>query len=133
MPFPTRLAIFDVRGPNGSLFAAVFREDNQLTTLSAPLRPGEIAVIYLTGLGFVSPFVQPGYPAAVVPLSITSVEPVVEFGGARGEVIYSGLTPSFVGLYQINVRVPGNAPKGLQVPLTIDAGLSTTVLVRIVE
>ena len=131
--FSSAPAIFEVQGPNGSLFAAVFREDNQLTTLSAPLRPGEIAVIYLTGLGFVSPPIEPGYPAAEVPLSLTSVTPVVEFGGAPGDVIYSGLTPGLVGLYQINVRVPGSAPKGLQVPLTINAGLSTTVLVRIVE
>ena len=131
--FPSAPAIFEVKGPNDSLFAAVFREDNQLTTLSAPLRPGEIAVIYLTGLGFVSPFVQPGYPAAEVPLSETTVQPQVTFGGVPGGVIYSGLTPGFVGLYQINVSVPGSAPKGLQVPLTIDAGASTTVLVRIVE
>ena len=131
--FPSAPAIFEVQGPNGSLFAAVFREDNQLTTLSAPLRPGEIAVIYLTGLGFVSPFIEPGYPSAEVPLSETTVQPEVTFGGAPGDVIYSGLTPGFVGLYQINVRVPGSAPKGLQVPLTINAGLSTTVLVRIVD
>ena len=82
--FPSAPAIFDVQGPNGSLFAAVFREDNQLTTLSAPLRPGEIAVIYLTGLGFVSPFVEPGYPAAVVPLSLTTVQPEVTFRGSAG-------------------------------------------------
>ena len=131
--FPSAPAIFEVQGPNGSSFAAVFREDNQLTTLSAPLRPGEIAVIYLTGLGFVSPFIEPGFPAAVVPLSTTSVDPSVEFGGAPGDVIFSGLTPGFVGLYQINVSVPLNAPKGLQVPLTISGAASTTVLVRIVE
>ena len=130
---PSAPAIFEVQGPNNSSFAAVFREDNQLTTLSAPLRPNEIAVIYLTGLGFVSPFIQAGYPAAEAPLSLTAVTPTVEFGGAPGEVIFSGLTPGFTGLYQINVRLPLNAPKGLQVPLTVDTGASTTVLVRIVE
>ena len=131
--FSSAPAIFEVQGPNDTLFAAVFRADNQLVTLSAPLRPGEVAVIYLTGLGFVSPFVEPGYPAGEVLLSLTTVQPEVTFGGAPGDVIYSGLTPNLVGLYQINVRIPGNAPKGLQVPLTINAGLSTTVLVRIVE
>ena len=108
---PSAPAIFDVQGPNGSSFAAVFREDNQLTTLSAPLRPGEIAVIYLTGLGFVSPFIEPGFPAAEVPLSETTVQPKVTFGGAPGELIYSGLTPGLVGLYQINVSVPLDAPE----------------------
>ncbi len=131
--FSSAPAIFEVKGPNDTLFAAVFREDNQLTTLSTPLRPGGIAVIYLTGLGFVSPFIQPGYPASVVPLSETTVKPTVSFGRVPGEVTYSGLTPNLVGVYQINVIIPGGAPKGLQVPLTIDTGLSTTVLVRIVE
>ena len=130
---PSAPAIFEVQGPDGSLFPAVFRQDNQLATLSTPLRPGEFAVIYLTGLGSVSPFIAPGHPAAVVPLSLTTVDPVVTFGGAPGELLYSGLTPGFVGLYQINVTIPPNAPKGLQVPLTIEAGTSTTVLVRIVE
>ena len=130
---PSAPAIFQVQGPDGSLFPAVFRQDDQLATLSTPLRPGEFAVIYLTGLGLVSPFIAPGHPAAVVPLSITTVEPKVTFGGAPGELLYSGLTPGFVGLYQINVTIPLNAPKGLQVPLTIEAGASTTALVRIVE
>ena len=130
---PSAPAIFQVQGPDGSLFPAVFRQDDQLATLSTPLRPGEFAVIYLTGLGQVSPFIVPGHPAAVVPLSITMVEPEVTFGGAPGELLYSGLTPGFVGLYQINVTIPLNAPKGLQVPLTIEAGASTTALVRIVE
>ena len=130
---PSAPAIFEVEGPNNSSFAAVFREDNQLTTLSAPLRPNEIAVIYLTGLGFVSPFIQAGFPAAEAPLSLTAVTPAVTFGGAAGEVIFSGLTAGLTGLNQINVRVPLNVPKGLQVPLTVDTGASTTVLVRIVE
>ncbi len=130
---PSAPAVFEVEGPNNSSFAAVFREDNQLTTLSAPLRPNEIAVIYLTGLGFVSPFIAAGFPAAEAPLSLTAVTPTVTFGGAPGEVIFSGLTPGLTGLNQINVRVPLNVPKGLQVPLKIDTGASTTVLVRIVE
>jgi uncharacterized protein (TIGR03437 family) len=59
---------------------------------------------------------------------------VVEFGGAAGDVIYAGLAPGFVGLYQLNVKVPGFAPLGMQVPLTITMGANTTtVSVRIIE
>ena len=49
-------AVFGVRGPDNERYAAVFRENNTLATLSNPLRPGEHVVVYLTGLGEVSPF-----------------------------------------------------------------------------
>jgi uncharacterized protein (TIGR03437 family) len=39
-------------------------------------------------------------------------------GGQQAQVLFSGLTPQTVGLYQINIIVPANAPTGLQ-PLTV--------------
>ena len=50
------------------------------------------------------------------------------------EIRYAGLTPGFVGLYQLNLFIPSFVPKGLEVPLTITSGAnSTTVNVRVVE
>ncbi len=127
-------AVFSVPGPSGNTFAAVIREDNTLATLSSPLRRHEIAVIYSTGLGSVTPIAFPGYPASTDPLSITVVEPAVLFGGVAGNVLYSGLTPGFVGLYQINVEVPGGSPLGIQVPVEINSGgVSSTISVRVVD
>ena len=127
-------AIFNVSGPNNNSFAAVFREDNKLATLSSPLRANEIAVIYATGLGAVSPIALPGYRAPVSPLSIVLNEPTVTFGGVPGDLLFAGLTPGFVGLYQLNVRVPIGAPLGPEVPLEVSAGdQSSKVRVRIVE
>ena len=37
-------------------------------------------------------------------------------------VCYAGLAPGEVGVYQINVTVPGGAPVGLGMPLTINQG-----------
>ncbi len=127
-------AVFSTSGPSGNTFVAVIREDNKLATLSSPLRPHEIAVIYSTGLGPVTSIAFPGYPAATDPLSITVIEPQVTFGGVAGRIMYSGLTPGFVGLYQINVEVPGGSPLGLQVPVEINSGgVSSTITVRVVE
>ena len=112
----------------------MIREDNTLVTLSSPLRHHEIAVIYSTGLGPVTPIAFPGHPASSEPLSVTVVEPTVTFGGVTGRVLYSGLTPGFVGLYQINVEVPGGSPLGIQVPVEIDSGgVSSTINVRVVD
>jgi uncharacterized protein (TIGR03437 family) len=48
-------------------------------------------------------------------------------GGAWGQAVsadplFVGLTPNFVGLYQINVQVPPNPPRGTTVSLYTDDG-----------
>jgi uncharacterized protein (TIGR03437 family) len=41
----------------------------------------------------------------------------VAVGSTFGEVLYSGLAPGFVGLWQINVRIPEGALTGDAVPI----------------
>ncbi|MCB9384449.1 MAG: hypothetical protein H6509_07530 [Bryobacterales bacterium] len=127
-------ALFGVTGPSDQRFAAIFRENNTLSTLSNPLRPNETAVAYLTGGGDVLPLGVAGNPASKTILTETVTQPIVEIGGVQADILFSGLTPGFVGLYQINFRLPGYVPLGLEVPLTISMGVnSTTVNVRIVD
>ncbi len=127
-------AIFGIRGPDSRRYAAIFRENNTLATISNALRPNEIAVVYLTGLGQVAPLAVTGEAASKTILTET-IEPVtVSFGGVNADIIFSGLTPGFVGLYQLNLKLPSFVPLGEQVPMTISAGSnSTTVNVRIVK
>ena len=67
-------------------------------------RPGETITFYGTGFGVVNPAIGPGQIAAS---PNTLVAPfTVSIGGARAAVAYSGLAPTFVGLYQFNVVVP---------------------------
>jgi uncharacterized protein (TIGR03437 family) len=131
---PTAPAIFGVSGPNNTRFPAIFRENNSLATLSNPIRANEYFVIYLTGLGDVNPFAVAGNPASGDILQQTVVTPSVTIGGAPADVSYSGLTPGYAGLYQINARAAGFTPTGTQQPLVITIGSSsTTVNVRIVQ
>jgi uncharacterized protein (TIGR03437 family) len=82
-----------------------------------PARAGDALVIYAIGMGATNPAVPDGAGAPVAPLAAT-VTPTVTFGGGfastplPGQVLFSGLTPGFVGLYQINVIVPDGAPIG---------------------
>jgi uncharacterized protein (TIGR03437 family) len=46
--------------------------------------------------------------------------PTVMIGGIPAPVIFSGLAPGFVGLYQVNVTVPPSTANGI-VDLTIMA------------
>ncbi|MCH8266909.1 MAG: hypothetical protein IH846_05300 [Acidobacteria bacterium] len=87
-----------------------------------PAARGEIVSIFCTGLGAVDPAVEAGQPAGGSPPSVTVTTPVVLVGGVPGEVLFSGLAPGFVGLYQVNVRIPEAAPVGDAVSLQIQIG-----------
>ena len=106
---PAHPGIFTLDGPAGViLHAATFDP----VTTSNPAAPGEMVVVCATGLGPVAPAPLTGAPASASPLSLTSIPPVVTVGGIVAEVLFSGLAPGFVGLYQVNTAVPLDAPSG---------------------
>jgi len=116
--------------------AQVVRSTNGLlATLSNPVHLDDWVIIYVTGLGAVSPQVDSGQAASADPLSSVLLQPQVTLGGAPLEIGFAGLAPGQVGVYQINAKVPfQGVPTGLQVPLTIkQADISTTVYVRVVN
>lgn len=120
----------------GSDVPTVIRERNNLpATLSNPLHRGEYVVIYLAGLGRTSPAIEAGAPGPYEPLAWTETAPTVTIGGWSIPIVYAGLTPGMVGVYQINAFIPGwGVPTGMAMPLTVtQAGYSTTVDVRVVE
>jgi len=43
----------------------------------------------------------------------------VQMGSVSIPAAFAGLAPGYVGLYQVNVPVPANAPSGSAVPLTV--------------
>jgi uncharacterized protein (TIGR03437 family) len=69
-----------------------------------------------------------GFPAPVtgVPLYLTAGNPTVTIGGITAQVGFSGLAPGFVGLWQLNVKIPDNAPTGNAVPLVVSFGDKTS-------
>jgi len=86
---------------------------------SNPATAGEYLTIYCNGLGPVhGPNGEPG-PAdgAGAPLDrlySTNATVSVSLQGFDTPVLFSGLTPSLVGLYQVNVQVPSGLVAGFQ-------------------
>jgi uncharacterized protein (TIGR03437 family) len=80
-----------------------------------PAKAGDILVAFALGLGATDPAQVVGVPAAgagavTLPVSVT-------IGGvslAAQDILYAGVSPSFIGLYQVNLRVPDNVPSGNQ-------------------
>ncbi len=87
--------------------AAATHADYTLITTSHPAALGEIVTIYVTGLGGTNPPPIEGDAAPSDTLARTLL-PVKVFVATveSPKVDFSGLTPGFSGLYQINFQVP---------------------------
>jgi uncharacterized protein (TIGR03437 family) len=90
-----------------------------------PASAGDAVILYVDGLGPVNPPVADGGIAGTT-LTNTNSNPVVLVGGVSAPVLFSGMTPQFVGVNQINILVPQGAPTGPSVPLQIQFGGITT-------
>lgn len=90
-----------------------------------PVRRGQVIALFGTGMGHV-----PGAPndgsAVDVALSTPGLPQV---GGTFGfaTVEYSGFAPGFVGLWQINVRIPDSVPPGSAVQLVVLHGKGANI------
>lgn len=92
--------------------------DNSLITAASPARPGEIVVLYASGLG-------PTNPAAIpdqIPQQAASVTPISSFSlllnGVAVDprlILYAGVVPTYAGLFQINLQLPPDAPANPQI------------------
>ena len=98
--------------------------DFSLVSENSPAAPDEFVIIFLTGLGAVSPPFADGAPApGAEPFARTVDQSIsVEFGGEAGNVIFSGAAPNFIGLYQLNVQIPGTIFIGPAIPVAIITG-----------
>ena len=52
--------------------------------------------------------------------------PAVTIGRATGRIDFSALSPGFIGLYQVNVGIPSDAPTGTQTLTLTIGGQSVT-------
>ncbi len=133
---PTAPGVFrsGTAGPETGIATVVRASNGLLVTLSNPVHREDDLVIYATGLGRTAPEVETGTPAPSDPLSFTLIEPEVLLGNVSLPLLYAGLAPGQVGVYQVNVKVPSWAPTGMSVPLTIRQGsAATTLSVRVVN
>ena len=117
-----------------------------LVTPGNPAKAGEVLVMYAFGLGATVPAAKTGEAAPVPPLVVAQTpgshplligfdfrknaapqradDPTLD----QPSLLFAGLTPGFVGLYQVNFRIPA-IPAGLP-PCDIPAGPASILTVR---
>jgi len=106
--------------PAGTGPGALLHANFTLVNAAAPAKRGETILLFLTGLGAVTPTIPDGSAAPNSPLSLVTSDVKVYIGGRLATVVFKGLAPGLAGLYQINLTVPSNAPTGSAVPLAIE-------------
>ncbi len=127
---PTAPSVFRI-----SSAPAVFKANsNEMVSTANPVRTGDYLTIYATGLGRTTPDVEPGVPAPLDELAPANVAPSVTLNGTALDVMFAGLVPGQVGVYQINVRVTDSVPPSDNGVLEIQQGTGATALpVRVVQ
>jgi uncharacterized protein (TIGR03437 family) len=106
--------------------SAITHADGSLVSATSPVTPGETLVIYMTGLGQVNGKLGAGQAAPPSPL-LRVLAPVQVQIGATTPITpsFAGLTPGFVGVYQVNVAVPRDLP-AMVYPLSVsENGISS--------
>jgi uncharacterized protein (TIGR03437 family) len=103
-----------------------------LVAAADPAAPGEVVAIYATGLGPLNGALPPGVPAPASPLIETRNRPTVTVGGLVADVLFSGLAPGLVGVNEIDMRVPPDAPSGdLAVVIRVGKEISKPAMLRV--
>lgn len=120
--------------------AVALNQDFSFNSSARPESRGRFVIVYANGQGgqFIDSATQQPLTLAsgVVapssgPLYATTTNPAITIGGATATVGFSGLAPGFVGLWQLNVLIPDNAPTGNAVPLVIALGGRTSSVTTI--
>ena len=89
---------------------------------SRPVNRGETVVVYCTGLGPVAAQPLTGSASAASVGATTSTTPTAKIGGVAATVSFSGLAPTLVGVYQVNIVVPTDTPVSDAVPFVLSIG-----------
>lgn len=100
--------------------AVALNEDGSLNGPASRAAPGGFVSLFGSGQGAVLPATATGAPAGGAgALSLIVGEVQVFVDGREAKVVFAGLAPGFVGLFQINIRVPADAPAGAQVSVVV--------------
>jgi uncharacterized protein (TIGR03437 family) len=107
--------------------AAIYHDDETLVTAANPATRDQKLYLYASGLGVTTGgAVTAGMPSPSSPLAVTAAVSVY-FGDpsySQSAIIvnWSGLAPGMIGVYQVNVTVPGTHMKGDTLPVTLKIG-----------
>lgn len=110
-----------ITAQRGSGQALAANPDGTLNSVANPAARGSVMTFYATGEGQRTPAGQNGVPAGA-PLGQPLLPVRLLVGSEQADVLYAGAAPGFVGLMQINARIPPGNPGAATVPVRVLVG-----------
>ena len=121
---PGRAAALNVKvsESDGVIDGSIAQPENSIPGVATqPARLGGVVTLYVNALGPVDPPAVTGQNSLDA-LRAATIAPRVLVGDAEAQILFAGLTPQFVGLYQINIAIPLAVVPGSAVPVRIEQG-----------
>lgn len=95
---------------------SIFHSDFTAVSAANPARAGETLILRAKNLGPTTPYTMPGQPfskwTSGEPLAEVNSDIEVTLGGQPAEVLLKAGWPGEIGVYRLDVRVPGGIPAG---------------------
>jgi uncharacterized protein (TIGR03437 family) len=115
----------------GNKHAVMQNEDYTVNNTDNPAKAGSYVVLYLTGAGQVDNAVATGKAAGSDPLSRPRASVSVTVGSQTADIAFAGLAPGFVGLTQINLKIPNLAPGDYPLVVSVNGEKSNAATVSV--
>lgn len=109
--------------------------NGQIISTVSPAQPGELVVLYASGLGPTLPAAVPNQAPATAATLATPGFQVWLNGTAvnASNIAYAGVTPGYAGLYQVNLFLPGNTPPNPEIQIGWSGQMSPPQLILPVQ
>jgi len=105
--------------------------DYSLNASSNPIAQGGVLIAYLTGIGSVLPSITDGIATPSTTPYNSAATCAATIGGQPATVLFSGLTPNFVGLAQVNIQVPSGVTGASQLSVTCNGQNSNSATIYV--
>lgn len=101
---------------------AILNQDSTVNSAQNPAARGSVVQVFATGEGQTTPpGVTGGVSSGTLPSPVLGVTATIN--GQPAEVLYAGAAPNSIsGLFQVNLRIPADAPARQDVLVTITVG-----------
>ena len=115
----------------GEKRAVVQNADYTVNTPENGAAPDTFVIVYMTGAGEVDNAVATGSIAGSAPLSRHKGNVTATINGTMAEIAFAGLTPQFIGLTQVNLKVPSLPAGSYPLVVSVNGQASTAAMITI--
>ena len=115
----------------GQKRAVVQNADYTVNNADNPAAANSYVIAYLTGAGRPDNAVGSGAAAAAEPLSRPRGPVTATVADMPADVVFGGLTPGFVGLMQVNMKVPNLQPGTYPLVITVNGEKSNAAMITV--